>query len=391
MSRWLRVAERAVLETVREPETPGVRPETLGVLVAAAGAFADRSRLAGDVAALLAAANDAVAADASALSFAASASAHDAQRVLVGWRRASSQASGNENEEARNPFAPTPAALLAVLEAAARALRDELDPQTTRDIVAGVDAVEREGLAAEADADAPLAARLATARTAVAEAKKEALARREARAAAHVAASRLCLQGLRAMDEPAPPRDLAREAARASEAVASSAPHLEGAMIAKCARAWARLARGACVFPDPAAVAATLTVLPEARPPASTADLRMIERAVLDVETARSGAFSVSSSRQTRAFPSIETDPPTPDISAERSDKLDAYVRRWLDASPAKARAALEASLATAETEAGGSKSKAGALVAAARADTTKVRAKLREAILEAFEGENGW
>lgn len=399
VSRWLRVAERAVLETVREPETPGVRPETLGVLVAAAGAFADRSRLAGDVAALLAAANDAVAADASALSFAASASAHDAQRVLVGWRRASSQASGNENEEARNPFAPTPAALLAVLEAAARALRDELDPQTTRDIVAGVDAVEREGLAAEADADAPLAARLATARTAVAEAKKEALARREARAAAHVAASRLCLQGLRAMDEPAPPRDLAREAARAVEAAASAAADLEGAMIAKCARAWARLARGARVFPDPAAVAATLAALPEARPPASTVDLRMIEHAVLDVETARSGAFSSSSSRrQTRAFPSIVTNPPVADRIADRDeravselDELETYLRRWLDASPAKARAALEASLATADAEAGGSKNKAGALVAAARADTTKVRAKLREAILEAFEGEKGW
>ena len=388
--RWLRIAERAVLETNRRLGTPGIRPETLGVLVAAAGAFAERKHLAGDVEALLVAANDAVAADESA--FAASASAHDAQRVLVGWRRAE-EANSNEDEteEARNRFAPTPAALLAVLEAAARVLRDELDPQTTRDIVAGADAVEREGLVLEAEADAPLAARLAAARTAVATAKRESRARRAARDAAHVAASRLCLQGLRAMDEPAPPRDLAREAARASEAVASSAPHLEGAMIAKCARAWARLARGACVFPDPAAVAATLTVLPEARPPASTADLRMIERAVLDVETARSGAFSVSSSRQTRAFPSIETDPPTPDISAERSDKLDAYVRRWLDASPAKARAALEASLATAETEAGGSKSKAGALVAAARADTTKVRAKLREAILEAFEGENGW
>ena len=70
-------------------------------------------------------------------------------------------------------------------------------------------------------------------------------------------------------------------------------------------------------------------------------------------------------------------------------ETLDAYVRRWLDASPAKARAALEASLATADAGAGGSK--AGALVAAARADTTKVRAKLREAILAAFEGETGW
>jgi hypothetical protein len=383
--RWCRVAESAVVEANRHPgRNAGVRPETLGVLVAAAGAFADRKNLAGDVDALLAAANDAVAADESA--FAASASAHDAQRVLVGWRRAKE---AGEGAKARH-VSPIPgAALLAVLEAAARALRDELDPQTVRDLVAGADAVEREALIAEADAEAPLAARLAAARAAVSEASVEARARREARDAAHVAASRLCLQGLRAMDEPAPPPDLAREAARASEATAAAAADLEGAMIAKCARAWARLVRGARVFPDPAAVAATLAALPEARPPASTADLRMIERAVLDVETARASA-------EPHPFPSTGKNPPTGTADREglfqtktKEETLDAYVRRWLDASPAKARAALEASLATADAGAGGSK--AGALVAAARADTTKVRAKLREAILAAFEGETGW
>jgi hypothetical protein len=184
------------------------------------------------------------------------------------------------------------------------------------------------------------------------------------------------------MDEPAPPRDLAREAARASQATASAAHHLEGATIAKCARAWARLARGARVFPDPAAVSATLAALPSARPPASTADLRMIERAVLDVEAARDGAFS---SPGTSPFPPEARDREGPDDSV----KLETYARRWLEASPAKARAALEVSLATADARAGGSK--AGALVAAARADTTKVRAKLRESILEAFGGREGW
>jgi hypothetical protein len=389
--RWCRVAEKAVvaLQSVLEQNAGHVRPETLGVLVAAAGAFAGRETLAGDVGALLAAADDAVAAEKMLPgSFAASASAHDAQRVLVGWRRFK-EADAEALHANRIRYAPTPAALLAVLQAAARALRDELDPQTVHDIVFGADAVEREVLAAEADADADLAARLAAARSALAEAKKEARARREARDAAHVAASRLCLQGLRAMDEPAPPPDLAREAARASEATAAAAADLEGAMIAKCARAWARLVRGARVFPDPAAVAATLAALPEARPPASTADLRMIERAVLDVETARASA-------EPHPFPSTGKNPPTSTADREglfqtktKEETLDAYVRRWLDASPAKARAALEASLATADAGAGGSK--AGALVAAARADTTKVRAKLREAILAAFEGETGW
>ena len=385
--RWCRLAEKAVVAL--EKNAGNIRPETLGVLVAAAGAFAGRETLAGDVGALLAVADDAVAAKKTLPgSFAASASAHDAQRVLVGWRRAK-EADAEALRANRIRFAPTPAALLAVLRAAARALRDELDPQTVHDIVAGADAVEREVLAAEADADADLAARLAEARSALAEAKKEARARRQARDAAHVAASRLCLQGLRAMDEPAPPPDLAREAARASEATAAAAADLEGAMIAKCARAWARLVRGARVFPDPAAVAATLAALPEARPPASTADLRMIERAVLDVETARASA-------EPRPFPSKGKNPPTgiadcegPFQTKTKEETLDAYVRRWLDASPAKARAALEASLATADAGAGGSK--AGALVAAARADTTKRRAKLREAILAAFEGEKGW
>ena len=82
---------------------------------------------------------------------AASASAHDAQRVLVGWRRAKE---AGEGAKARH-VSPIPgAALLAVLEAAARALRDELDPQTVRDLVAGADAVEREKarLARRADA-----------------------------------------------------------------------------------------------------------------------------------------------------------------------------------------------------------------------------------------------
>ena len=372
--RWCRVAESAVVEANRHPgRNAGVRPETLGVLVAAAGAFAGRKNLAGDVDALLAAANDSVAADESA--FAASASAHDTQRVLVGWRRAKE---AGEGAKARR-VSPIPgAALLAVLEAAARALRDELDPQTVRDLVAGADAVEREALIAEADAEAPLAARLAAARAAVSEASAEARARREARDAAHVAASRLCLQGLRAMDEPAPPRDLAREAARASQATASAAPHLEGATIAKCARAWARLVRGARVFPDPAAVSVTLAALPSARPPASTADLRMIERAVLDVEAARDGAFSAPGTFP--SFPPEARDREGPDDDKVR---LDLYARRWLEASPAKARAALEASLATADARFGGSK--ADALVAAARRDTTKVRAKLRESILEAF------
>jgi hypothetical protein len=115
----------------------------------------------------------------------------------------------------------------------------------------------------------------------------------------------------------------------------------------------------------------------------------MIERAVLDVETARASA-------EPHPFPSTGKNPPTGTADREglfktktKEETLDAYVRRWLDASPAKARAALEASLATADAGAGGSK--AGALVAAARADTTKVRAKLREAILAAFEGETGW
>jgi hypothetical protein len=107
----------------------------------------------------------------------------------------------------------------------------------------------------------------------------------------------------------------------------------------------------------------------------------MIERAVLDVEAARDGAFS--SAPTTRSFPPEARDGEKPDDSV----RLDSYARRWLEASPAKARAALEASLATADARFGGSKSKAGALVAAARADTTKTRAKLRESILEAFGG----
>ena len=122
---------------------------------------------------------------------------------------------------------------------------------------------------------------------------------------------------------------------------------------------------------------------------ALAARLRMIERAVLDVETARASA-------EPRPLPSKGKNPPTGTADCEglfqtktKEETLDAYVRRWLDASPAKARTALEASLATADAGAGGSK--AGALVAAARADTTKVRAKLREAILAAFEGEKGW
>ena len=373
--RWCRVAESAVVEANRHPgRNAGVRPETLGVLVAAAGAFAGRKNLAGDVDALLAAANDSVAADESA--FAASASAHDTQRVLVGWRRAKE---AGEGAKARR-VSPIPnAALLAVLEAAARALRDELDPQTVRDLVAGADAVEREALIAEADAEAPLAARLAAARAAVSEASAEARAPprgpgRRARRGESFVSPGLTRDG-RAC---AASRLGARGGAREPGDGASAAPHLEGATIAKCARAWARLVRGARVFPDPAAVSVTLAALPSARPPASTADLRMIERAVLDVEAARDGAFSAPGTFP--SFPPEARDREGPDDDKVR---LDLYARRWLEASPAKARAALEASLATADARFGGSK--ADALVAAARADTTKVRAKLRESILEAF------
>ena len=138
------------------------------------------------------------------------------------------------------------------------------------------------------------------------------------------------------------------------------------------------MVRGARVFPDPAAVSVTLAALPSARPPASTADLRMIERAVLDVEAARDGAFSAPGTFP--SFPAETRDREGPDDDKVR---LDLYARRWLEASPAKARAALEASLATADARFGGSK--ADALVAAARADTAKTRAKLRESILEAF------
>jgi hypothetical protein len=69
--RWCRVAEKAVvaLQSALEQNAGHVRPETLGVLVAAGGAFAGRETLAGDVGALLAAADDAVAAGKNASGF----------------------------------------------------------------------------------------------------------------------------------------------------------------------------------------------------------------------------------------------------------------------------------------------------------------------------------
>ena len=192
--RWCRVAESAVVEANRHPgRNAGVRPETLGVLVAAAGAFAGRKNLAGDVDALLAAANDSVAADESAFAASASATTHSA----CSWAGAE-QRSGRRREGATR-FAHTGSPRFSPSWKPRRARSETaLDPQTVRDLVAGADAVARAAHRGGGRRSATRRARLAAARACVSprRARRRWRARREARDAAHVAASRLWSPGL---------------------------------------------------------------------------------------------------------------------------------------------------------------------------------------------------
>ena len=384
VAKWCRVSAATLSDTSKPKRGDRNKQtcESLGMLLAACGSFAGRCGISGDVNALVVAVNETIASDT--VSFGKNATAHDAQRVLVGWRKIKLNAVSSS---------PNPNAVAAVIASVKRVLPQELDSQTIHDIVSGL-------------------AALSGSEITLAEATQATL-RRRARDDAHAAASRLCLQGLRAFDEPVAPADLAESALLATLQTAKAANHLEGAYIAKAARAWARLAHAAGNFPDPSAVATTLAALHDAQPPASTADLRMIERAVLDLETMRltgetgranppeetltnaesnaethtadTGRANPPQETQTNAESNAETH--TADTGRANSPQethhttpppISDLFQRWLAASPAKQAAALVKKWESADS----ADARAQALLAAARADTTKVRKALREEIL---------
>ena len=66
-------------------------------------------------------------------------------------------------------------------------------------------------------------------------------------------------------------------------ATAKAAKHLSGKSLAAVAKAWARRARFHGATPDEDAVAALVDALPNAEPPATFAELELIERALLDL------------------------------------------------------------------------------------------------------------
>ena len=237
VAKWCRVSAATLSDTSKPKRGDRNKQtcESLGMLLAACGSFAGRCGISGDVNALVVAVNETIASDT--VSFGKNATAHDAQRVLVGWRKIKLNAVSSS---------PNPNAVAAVIASVKRVLPQELDSQTIHDIVSGL-------------------AALSGSEITLAEATQATL-RRRARDDAHAAASRLCLQGLRAFDEPVAPADLAESALLATLQTAKAANHLEGAYIAKAARAWARLAHAAGNFPDPSAVATTLAALHDAQP-----------------------------------------------------------------------------------------------------------------------------
>lgn len=357
IAKWCRVSSKMLSTSKAKPSC-----ESLGMFIAACCSFAVRDGIADDVDALFVAANAQIA-DADVSGFVQNATAHDVQRVLTGWRRIA-----EAREETTSLSSPSPESVLTVLEATARVLPTELDPQTVHDIVCGLEALGNE-------------VKLGVVFDAAAAAAETATTRCRKRDEAHTAASKLCLQGLRAFDEPSAPSDLKEHAVHATVATAAAAKHLEGAYIAKAARAWARLAIGARVFPDANAVAATLAALPDARPPASIADLRMIERAVLDIETARREAEGSMAGVKNKTKRTMKTSTQTTSPSTADTSPFDTLLQKWIDALPSKASAALSKKLESLDSL----DAKADALVAAVTQDTTKVRAALREEITKAL------
>ena len=141
-------------------------------------------------------------------------------------------------------------------------------------------------------------------------------------------------------------------------ATAKAAKHLSGKSLAAVAKAWARRARFHGATPDEDAVAALVDALPNAEPPATFAELELIERALLDLLDERWD---------------------------ERFARWHYEARRdeWFAALPAGKRAKLRAELEAAETTS--SKAATKALVANVRADAAKTRDATRRGILDAL------
>ena len=144
-------------------------------------------------------------------------------------------------------------------------------------------------------------------------------------------------------------------------ATAKAAKHLSGKSLAAVAKAWARRARFHGATPDEDAVAALVDALPNAEPPATFAELELIERALLDLRTLDE--------------PSTNAEPSRWHYEARRDE--------WFAALPVGKRAKLRAELEAAETTS--SKAATKALVANVRADAAKTRDATRRGILDAL------
>jgi hypothetical protein len=87
VAKWCRVSAATLSDTSKPKRGDRNKQtcESLGMLLAACGSFAGRCGISGDVNALVVAVNETIASDT--VSFGKNATAHDAQRVLVGWRK----------------------------------------------------------------------------------------------------------------------------------------------------------------------------------------------------------------------------------------------------------------------------------------------------------------
>ena len=159
-------------------------------------------------------------------------------------------------------------------------------------------------------------------------------------------------------------------------ATAKAAKDLSGKSLAAVAKAWARRARFHGAMPDEDAVAAVVDALPNAEPPATIAELEVMERALLDVrnlELARLAEVADEDGGVWSGVPGM----------GDAGSHYEAYRDEWLAALPAGKRAKLRAELEVAETTS--AESATSALVANARADAAKTRDATRRRLLDAL------